>query len=134
MSKPQLSLSDYLSAVQEVIRIAFDEPVWVKAEIRNLSIKGGHFYLELAEKQENTDKVIANCKATIWKFTAVKIVTKFERESGIDLSKDLNVLIKVKARFDPQYGFSVNIEDIDSSFTLGDIAKRYQQILTRLTS
>ncbi len=62
-----------------------------------------------------------------------KIVLKFERESGIELSKDLNVLIKVKARFDPQYGFSVNIEDIDSSFTLGDIAKRYQQILLRLT-
>jgi len=49
-------------------------------------------------------------------------------------SKDLNVLIRIKARFDPQYGFSVNIEDIDSSFTLGDIAKRYQQILARLSS
>ncbi|MDR7016097.1 exodeoxyribonuclease VII large subunit [Acinetobacter sp. 3657] len=134
MSPPQLSLSDYLSAVQEVIRMTFDEPVWVKAEIRNLSIKGGHYYLELAEKEEDSDKVIASCKATIWKFTAVKIVTKFERESGIELSKDLNVLIKVKARFDPQYGFSVNIEEIDSSFTLGDIAKRYQQILARLTS
>jgi len=134
MSEPLLSLSDYLSTVQEVIRLSFDEPVWVKAEIRNLSIKGGHYYLELAEKEEDTDKVIANCKATIWKFTAVKIVLKFERESGIELSKDLNVLIKIKARFDPQYGFSVNIEDIDSSFTLGDIAKRYQQILARLSS
>lgn len=134
MSEPQFSLSGYLSTVQEVIRLSFDEPVWVKAEIRNLSIKGGHYYLELAEKEEDTDKVIASCKATIWKFTAVKIVLKFERESGIELSKDLNVLIKIKARFDPQYGFSVNIEDIDSSFTLGDIAKRYQQILARLSS
>lgn len=134
MFEPQLPLSDYLSAVQEVIRMTFDEPVWVKAEIRNLSIKGGHYYLELAEKEEDSDKVIASCRATIWKFTAVKIVLKFERESGIELSKDLNVLIKVKARFDPQYGFSVNIEEIDSSFTLGDIAKRYQQILARLTS
>ena len=134
MIETQFSLSDYLSTVQEVIRLSFDEPVWVKAEIRNLSIKGGHYYLELAEKEEDTDKVIANCKATIWKFTAVKIVLKFERESGIELSKDLNVLIKIKARFDPQYGFSVNIEDIDSSFTLGDIAKRYQQILARLCS
>ncbi|ENX04006.1 hypothetical protein F900_00497 [Acinetobacter modestus] len=134
MSLPQFSLSNYLSTVQEFIRLSFDEPVWVKAEIRNLSIKGGHYYLELAEKEEDTDKVIASCKATIWKFTAVKIVLKFERESGIELSNDLNVLIKVKARFDPQYGFSVNIEDIDSSFTLGDIAKRYQQILARLSS
>ena len=134
MLETQFSLSDYLSTVQEVICLSFDEPVWVKAEIRNLSIKGGHYYLELAEKEEDTDKVIASCKATIWKFTAVKIVLKFERESGIELSKDLNVLIKIKARFDPQYGFSVNIEDIDSSFTLGDIAKRYQQIIARLST
>ncbi|VXA58292.1 Exodeoxyribonuclease 7 large subunit [Acinetobacter proteolyticus] len=134
MSEPQFTLSDYLSAVQEVIRLSFDEPVWVKAEIRNLNIKSGHYYLELAEKEQDTDKVIASCKATIWKFTAAKMVLKFERESGIELSKDLNVLIKIKARFDPQYGFSVNIEDIDSSFTLGDIAKRYQQILARLSN
>lgn len=134
MPDTQLSLSEYLTTVQEVIRLAFDQPVWVKAEIRNLSIKGGHYYLELAEKEENSDKVIASCKATIWKFSAAKMVLKFERESGIELSKDLNVLIKIKAKFDPQYGFSVNVEDIDSSYTLGDIARRYQQILERLTA
>ena len=131
--RQQLSLSEYLATVQEVIQLTFDGAVWVKAEIRNLSIKGGHYYIELAEKDEESHKVIASCKGTIWKFTAQKIILKFERESGIELSKDLNVLIKVKARFDPQYGFSVNIEDIVSSFTLGDIAKRYQQILLRLT-
>ncbi|NUF17165.1 exodeoxyribonuclease VII large subunit [Acinetobacter lactucae] len=133
MSEPQFSLSEYLGTVQEVIRVAFDEPVWVKAEIRNLNIKGGHYYLELAEKDGETDKVIASCKATIWKFSASKIVLKFERETGIEISSDLNVLIKIRARFDPQYGFSVNIEEIDSSFTLGEIAKRYQQIIERLT-
>ena len=133
MSETQLSLSEYLASVQEVVQLTFSEAVWVKAEIRNLSIKGGHYYLELAEKDEETHKVIASCKGTIWKFTAQKIVLKLERESGIELAKDLNVLIKVKARFDPQYGFSVNVEDIDSSFTLGDIAKRYQQIIQRLT-
>lgn len=134
MSDLQLSLSEYLATVQEVIRVTFDEAIWVKAEIRNLSIKGGHYYLELAEKEEDTDKVIASCKATIWKFSAAKMVLKFERESGVELSRDLNVLIKVKAVFSPQYGFSVNIEAIDSSYTLGDIARRYQQILERLTS
>ncbi len=132
MSDHPLSLNEYLASVQEVIQMTFDEPVWVKAEIRNLTIKGGHYYLELAEKEDETDKIIASCKATIWKFTAAKVVLKFERESGIELSKDLNVLIRIKARFDPQYGFSVNVEDIDSSYTLGDIARRYQQIVERL--
>lgn len=118
MTDTQLSLSQYLYTVQEVIQITFNEPVWVKAEIRNLSIKSGHYYLELAEKEAETDKVIASCKATIWKFTASKIVLKFERESGIELARDLNVLIKIRAKFDPQYGFSVNVEDIDSAFYL----------------
>lgn len=134
MSNTSISLSEYLNAVQGVINLTFDEAVWIKAEIRNLNIKGGHYYLELAEKEENTDKVIASCQGRIWKFTAQKIVLKFERESGIELSKDLNVLIKIKAKFDPQYGFSLIIEDIDSSFTLGDLAKRYKQIIERLTS
>lgn len=134
MSDVQLTLSEYLSAVKEIIQLAFDDAVWVKAEIRNLNIKGGHYYLELAEKEQESDKVIASCKATIWKFTANKVVGKFERESGIELSRDLNVLVKVRAKFDPQYGFSVNIEEIDSSFTLGDLARRYQQILEKLTS
>ncbi|MDQ1209354.1 exodeoxyribonuclease VII large subunit [Acinetobacter baylyi] len=133
MSDQPLSLNEYLASVKEIIQLTFEEPVWVKAEIRNLMIKGGHYYLELAEKEQDTDKIIASCKATIWKFTALKIVLKFERESGIELSKDLNVLIRIKARFDPQYGFSVNVEEIDSNYTLGDIAKRYQQILERLS-
>ena len=130
----QLSLKEYLSTVQEVVKIAFDTPVWVKAEIRNLNIKAGHYYLELAEKDPDNDQVIASCRATIWKFAAQTIVTQFERESGIELSRDLKVLIKVKASFDPQYGFSLNITEIDSGYTLGDIARRYQQIVERLTT
>nr|WP_174505852.1 exodeoxyribonuclease VII large subunit [Acinetobacter sp. Marseille-Q1620] len=133
MSDIQLTLSEYLNTVSEVIKITFQEAVWVKAEIRNLNIKSGHYYLELSEKEQDTDKLVASCKATIWKFTAQKIVLKFERESGIELTKDLNVLIKVRARFDAQYGFSVNVEDIDSSFTLGELAKRYLQIVEKLT-
>ena len=72
MSDLQLSLSDYLSAVQEVIKLTFDDTVWVKAEIRNLNIKGGHYYLELAEKDPDSDKVIASCKATIRKLVSSK--------------------------------------------------------------
>lgn len=134
MQDPQFSLKEYLSTVQEVIKLTFDTPVWVKAEIRNLNIKAGHYYLELAEKDPDNDQVIASCRATIWKFAAQKIVTPFERETGIELSRDLNVLIKVKASFDPQYGFSLNIVEMDSSYTLGDIARRYQEILQRLTA
>src|SRR5690606_22287451 len=119
---------------QEVVKLTFDTPVWVKAEIRNLSIKAGHYYLELAEKEADSDQVIASCRATIWKFSAQKIVTQFERESGIELSRDLKALIKVKANCYSQFGFSLNIVEMDSGYTLGDIALRYQQIVERLTN
>ena len=89
MPDQQLSLSEYLETVQEIVKIAFGDPVWVKAEIRSLNTKSGHCYLELAEKEEGADKVIASCKGTIWKSTAAKLLYKFQNESGMELSKDL---------------------------------------------
>src|SRR5690606_12502533 len=110
----QFSLKEYLATVQEAVKLTFDTTLWVNAEIRNLSTKAVHYYMELAEKEADSDQVIASCRATILKFSAQKIVTQFEHESGIELSRDLKVLIKVKANFDPQYGFSLNIVEIDS--------------------
>lgn len=131
-SPTHISLSAYLGIVREVIELTFESSVWVKAEITALSQKGGHYYLELAEKDPDSDKTIAICRATLWKGTATRVLTKFKNESGIDLSKDLNVLVKVSATFHIQYGFSVSIEDIDASFTLGDIARKYQETIRRL--
>lgn len=135
MSEPpaHLTLSQYLEQVKGVITASFNKGVWVKAEIRNLSSKSGHYYFELAEKDEATDQTIASCKAVVWKFNTKKVIDQFELESGITLAKDLNVLIQVKATFSPQYGFSLVIDAIDASFTLGDIARKYQEILKRLT-
>lgn len=134
MPDTQLGLNEYLSAVQAIVQLSFDEAVWVRAEIRKLNQKNGHYYFELAEKDAKSEQVIASCKATLWKSSAQKIVAHFEAKSGIALAADLKVLIKIKARFDPQYGFSVNIEDIDPSYTLGDLALQYQNIMARLQS
>ncbi|MGI9339510.1 MAG: exodeoxyribonuclease VII large subunit, partial [Psychrobacter sp.] len=40
---------------------------------------------------------------------------------------------KVSANFHPQYGFSLTIEDIDPSYTLGDLARQYAQMVDRLS-
>lgn len=127
-----ISLSTYLNNVQQVIKTYCAESVWVKAEITNCSSKGGHYYLELAEKDPDTHQRIAASKATIWQHVARRIIGKFENETGINFSKDLNVLVKLKATFSPEYGFSLSIEDIDSNFTVGDIARKYLEIRNRL--
>ena len=126
-----LSLSDYLCAVQLVITDTFAHTVWVKAEIRSLSSKGGHYYFELADK-DSDGKITASCRGTLWRGQAAKVLAKFEGRTGMRLERGLNVLLKVSANFHAQYGFSLNISDIDPTYTLGDLAKQYQVILTRL--
>lgn len=127
-----LNLSDYLKTVQMVINHTFDHHVWVKAEVRNLSSKGGHYYFELAEKDED-GKVIASCRGNLWRFKAERVLNKFARVTGSQLTRDLTLLLKVSATLHPQYGFSLNIEDIDPSYTLGDLAKQYNAMVDRLT-
>lgn len=127
-----LRLSDYLSAVDMVIKQTFNHRVWVKAEIRNLSSKGGHYYFELAEKDDD-GKVIASCRGNLWRFKAARVLAKFERATGMPLERDLTVLLKVSAGFHAQYGFSLTIEDIDPSYTLGDLARQYAEMVDRLT-
>ncbi|MDN6307062.1 exodeoxyribonuclease VII large subunit [Psychrobacter sp.] len=127
-----LRLSDYLSAVEMVIKQTFNHRVWVKAEIRNLSSKGGHYYFELAEKDDD-GKVIASCRGNLWRFKAARVLAKFERATGMPLERDLTVLLKVSAGFHAQYGFSLTIEDIDPSYTLGDLARQYAEMVDRLT-
>ncbi|WP_230660300.1 exodeoxyribonuclease VII large subunit [Psychrobacter sp. I-STPA10] len=126
-----LRLSDYLSATELVIKQTFSHHVWVKAEIRNLSTKGGHYYFELAEK-DDAGKIIASCRGTLWRYKASPLLAKFKRSTGMDLSRDLTVLIQVNANFHPQYGFSLNVHDIDPNYTLGDLARQYAAMLERL--
>ena len=127
-----LRLSDYLAAVDMVIKQTFAHHVWVKAEIRNLSSKGGHYYFELAEKDDD-GKVVASCRGNLWRFKAARVLAKFERATGVALNRDLTVLLKVSASFHAQYGFALTIEDIDPSYTLGDLARQYAQMVDRLT-
>ena len=128
-----LRLSDYLAAVELVVKETFRHSVWVKAEIRNLSSKGGHYYFELAEKDDD-GKVIASCRGNLWRFKASRVLAKFERATGMKLERDVTVLLNVAASFHPLYGFSLTINDIDPSYTLGDLARQYAAMLERLSS
>ena len=126
-----LSLADYLNAVQLVVTETFAHSVWVKAEIRSLSTKGGHYYFELADK-DDSGKITASCRGNLWRGQATKLLKKFEQNTGMALDKGLNVMLNVTASFHPQYGFAVTILDIDPTYTLGDLAQQYQKMLARL--
>lgn len=125
-----LSLADYLSAVKLAFDEIFYDEVWVQAELRAVNSKGGHYYFELAQKDAD-DNIIASCRGTLWKFKA-GVVKRFESQAGTPLKAGLSVLIKGKATFHAQYGFSFNISDIDPNYTLGALAIAYNAMKSKL--
>ncbi|UNU73446.1 exodeoxyribonuclease VII large subunit [Moraxella nasovis] len=128
----QLSLSDYLESVKMVIDDMFNHDVWVQAEVRSINSKGGHYYFELAQK-DDSGKIIASTKATLWKNRASLVIHKFINQTGRELEAGASILIKASAKFHTQYGFSISISDIDPTYTLGELAIAYNAMLKRLT-
>jgi len=70
-----ISLSTYLNTVQQVIKTYYAETIWIKAEITNCSSKGGHYYLELTEKDPETHQRMQPLKppsGVIWKILQIQ--------------------------------------------------------------
>lgn len=128
-----ISLSELSAQVLETIRQRFDSPVWIRAEISELrDNSGGHCYLELIEKDGSSDAIIAKSKATIWSSTYRMLKPYFESSTGQTLCSGLKVLVAVTVEFHGLYGFSLNVRDIDPTFTIGEMAARRLKIIRQL--
>jgi len=128
-----IKLSELNLEVQSVIYGHFPENVWIIAEISEIKINPtGHCYLELIEKDQSTDKITAKARATIWSFTFRMLKPYFESSTGYELKQGIKILISVKVEFHEVYGYSLNITDIDPTYTLGDIERKRQEIIARL--
>ena len=133
MNSKGISLFHLNNQIKNVLNDTFDSDVWVIAEISELRYnQNGHCYLELVEKDERTDKIIAKARATIWSYTFRMLKPYFETTTGQRFSSGIKVLVSASVEFQEIYGYTLNIKDIDPSYTLGDIARRRKEILARL--
>ena len=128
-----ITLSELTSQIQQTIRLGFDTPQWIRTEISELrENQGGHCYLELIEKDSDSDTLLAKTKATIWASTYRMLKPYFESSTGQSLRAGMNVLVSVTVEFHGVYGFSLNIRDIDPTFTIGEMAARRLKIIRQL--
>jgi len=131
----RLKLSELNGLVKNAVSEAFTAPIWVIGEISELKTnRSGHCYLNLIEKEENGDAIVAQARATIWSYTFRMLRPYFESTTGKQLTEGLNVLVSVSVEFHELYGYSLNIRDIDPTYTLGDMARRRREIIARLQS
>ncbi len=119
--------------VRSLIEEGTDSTYWVHGELmEGREGYGGHFYGEMVEKSEATGNIVARARITIWARTYNMLALRFRRETGQSLKPGIRVLMQVRVTFSELYGYALNVLDIDGTYTLGDMARRRQEILQRL--
>ena len=118
--------------VRDAIAMQLPDEYWVEAELSECRERGGHCYMELVEKDDRSNTPIARASAKCWRQTWQMVQPYFERTTGQPLRAGLKVLLKVYAQYHEAYGFSWIVTDIDPTYTLGDMARRRQEIIRQL--
>lgn len=127
-----LSLYELNSLVREVLEAELTHEYWVEAELSEVRESKGHCYMELVQKDEFSNTPIAKASAKCWRSTWSMIQPHFERVTGQHLHAGMKARLKVYAQFHEAFGFSWIVTDIDPNFTLGDLARRRQEIIAKL--
>ena len=140
-----VSLYELNRLVREVIECEMPNEYWVEAELSECRESRGHCYMELVQYDECHAKSsemlgasgpsatpIAKASAKCWASKWMLIRPGFERITGQRLHAGMKVLLKVYAQFHEAYGFSWIVTDIDATYTLGDMARKRQEIIQQL--
>lgn len=133
--RPHLTLLELQRRVKLTLGEQFALPVWVSAEIADLKVNySGHCYLELIEKELKSDNgvPVAQARAVIWRSAYARIAAYFEAETGQRLAPGIRILAQVVVNYHELYGFSLQITDIDSAYTLGDMEQQRLKTIARL--
>ena len=132
MSDKRLTLYELNSLVREVIECEMPNEYWVEAELSECRESRGHCYMELIQKDEQNATPIAKASAKCWASKWMIVRPYFERTTGQHLHAGMKVLLKVYPQFHEAYGFSWIVTDIDPTYTLGDMARKRQEIIRQL--
>ncbi|MDZ7775325.1 MAG: exodeoxyribonuclease VII large subunit [Bacteroidales bacterium] len=126
------TLLDVTQSLQAVIRKTYTGSYWIKAEIARLNFypKSGHCYPDLVYKVEG--KVKAEMRAIIWRNDFKRLNHAFKEVVKEELKDGMQLLFRANVNFHPKYSLSLNIVDIEPSFTLGEMAREKAATIAQL--
>ncbi len=126
-----ITLSEFANFIKESLALSLPESYWIIAEIADLrENQRGHCYLELVEKKD--ERIVAQIRATIWAYDFRRLSLKFLKETGEFLKNGMKMLFLATVSFHEVYGLSLNIKDIDTTYTLGEMSRIKREIIVRL--
>jgi exodeoxyribonuclease VII, large subunit len=127
-----ITLFELNNLVREVISSTLSEEYWVEAELSEVHEVRGHCYMELIQKELFSNTPVAKASAKCWKNKWTLLREKFEKVTREGLKPGMKVLLKVYADFHEAYGFAWIVTDINPEFTMGDMARKRQEIIDTL--
>ncbi len=131
----KITLTELQQFIRDKLYEALPDFFWVIAEIAELKVNtAGHCYLELMDTDTPGGKITAKVRATIWASKFHSLNTFFTASAGIPLRPGITILFKATVDYHEIYGLSLNVSDIDPSYTAGDMALKREAIIRRLTA
>lgn len=128
-----ISLSELSALIEQGLKQTLHPHYWVVGEISEIQAnRNGHCYLELIEKPENEQNPTAKMRAVVWANVYRMLAPYFESETGSPLSVGMKILVQVSVNFHSLYGLSLQITDINPTYTIGEDELRRQKIIRQL--
>lgn len=128
-----LSLYDLNALVRRSLEQCLPDTYWIQAELSDVRANStGHCYLEFVQKDGRGNNLIAKARGTIWSNVFRLLKPYFEETTGQAFMAGIKVLVQVTVSFHELYGYSLTVQDIDPTYTLGDMALRRKEILAQL--
>lgn len=118
--------------IRQVLALNLSEPLWIKCELSQVKYSRGHCYLDLVQKAENGEDVVAQGQAVIWTLNLRSLKNKLGLELDAILQEGMEVLLQVKVDFHERYGLKLMVEDIDPGYTLGQLALKRRETILQL--
>ena len=126
-------LSEVTRYVQQVLTINFEQSFWLEAEVNQVGESRGNYYIDLVEKDPDSDQLLAMLPARIWRSNQVLIKRKINGDIKEYLQAGVKVKLRGSIKFHAVYGISFQVDDIDPDFTMGEIERRKLETMKRLT-
>ncbi len=127
-----LTLYELNEYIRQVVVLNFGQSMWVTCEISQLNYSRGHRYLELIQKDEQTEDIVARIGAVIWSRDYASLRRKHREALDLVLADANEVRLMVSVDFHARYGLKLMIKDVDLNYTMGQFAERRLQIIKRL--
>lgn len=126
------SLFELNEFIRRTLMLNLADPIWISCEIAQINLSKGNYYLELIQKSETGEEIIARTAAIIWQKKYYSLRANLGKELETILQDGMAILAKFRVDFHERYGLKLVVEEIDLSYSLGKLALQRRDTVQQL--